>query len=388
MRKIINGIFLCIIVLFLLVGLVNTLFFPDDINLLENRYANKVGKLSIESYQDGSFQKQFRDALNDQVLLQGTMKKTYNTLTSSFEKAILLKALSGIDDRYISFKGGRLFGDYIVYSPSNLDKIEKSLDNKVKNISSQVKAHKDIDFYVYYIEKDTDINLETNQKTGVYEYLEQEFAQQGITFSGYKVNDFSEFAKNFYKTDHHWNCRGAYQGYVGVLELLEVKADALQVKGELLLDYSFSGSKAKTMGATELFKEKFPVYEFEYPLMGIKIDGQNADDYGKQLLYITETQPSISYGDYYGWDNGEIIFDTYDSTKENLLVIGESYDNAILKLLASHFSKTYSIDLRNYESLLGEKFSFSQYVKEHKIDKVLLIGNVDYFTMEEFMLED
>lgn len=388
MRKIINGIFLGIIVLFLLLGLVNTLFFPDDINLLENRYANKVGKLSIESYQDGSFQKQFRDALNDQVLLQGTMKKTYNTLTSSYENTILLKALSGIDDRYISFKGGRLFGDYIVYSPYNLVDIKKSLDNKVKNISSQVRAHKDIDFYVYYIEKDTDINLETNQKTGVYEYLEKEFGKQEIPFSGFKVQDFSEFEKNFFKTDHHWNCRGSYLGYVSVLELLGKKTDVLQVKREMLLDYSFSGSKAKTIGATELFKEKFPVYEFDYPLMDIKIDGQVVKDYGKQLLYMSETQPSISYGDYYGWDNGEIVFDTYNTTKENLLVIGESYDNAILKLVASHFSKTYSIDLRNYESFLGEKFSFSKYVTEHEIDKVLLIGNIDYFTMEEFMLED
>lgn len=388
MRKTINGIFLSVIVLFLLLGLINTLFFPDDINLLENRYANKVGKLSVESYQDGSFQKQFGDALNDQVLLQGTMKKTYNTLTTSFEKTMLLKTLSGIDDRYISFKGGRLFGEHIVYSPYNLEKIEKSLDNKVKNISSQVKAHEDVDFYVYYIEKDTDINLETNQKTGIYEYLEKEFGKQEIPFWGFKIQDFSDFEKNFFKTDHHWNCRGSYLGYIGVLELLKVKTDVLQVKRELLLDYPFSGSKAKGMGATELFKEKFPIYEFEYPPMDVKIDGQVVDDYGKQSLYMGATQLDISYGDYYGWDNGEIVFDTHNDTKENLLVIGESYDNAILKLIASHFSKTHSIDLRNYESFLGEKFSFSKYIEEHEIDKVLLIGNVDYFTMEEFMLED
>ena len=70
------------------------------------------------------------------------------------------------------------------------------------------------------------------------------------------------------------------------------------------------------------------------------------------------------------------------------MVIGESYDNAILKLLASHFEKTFSIDLRNYERTFGSKFQFSQYVKDNNVDKVLLIGNIDYFTMDEFMLED
>ena len=74
--------------------------------------------------------------------------------------------------------------------------------------------------------------------------------------------------------------------------------------------------------------------------------------------------------------------------RENVLVIGESYDNAILKLLASHFGRTYSVDLRYYRNYLGSDFSLSDYLRRNSITKVLLIGNVDYYISPDFALEN
>ena len=68
-----------------------------------------------------------------------------------------------------------------------------------------------------------------------------------------------------------------------------------------------------------------------------------------------------------------------------LLVIGESFDNALLKLLASEYENLYSIDLRNYETDLGHPFDLASYTAEHDIDSVLLIGNLDYWKLEEFL---
>lgn len=82
------------------------------------------------------------------------------------------------------------------------------------------------------------------------------------------------------------------------------------------------------------------------------------------------------------------IFDTGRTDRENVLVIGESYDNAILKLLASHFGRTYSVDLRYYRNYLGSDFSLSDYLRRNSITKVLLIGNVDYYISPDFALEN
>ena len=69
------------------------------------------------------------------------------------------------------------------------------------------------------------------------------------------------------------------------------------------------------------------------------------------------------------------------------MIIGESYDNAILRLLSTHFDRVISIDLRYFETYIGKKFSIEDCLEKYDIDKVMLIGCVDYFTGEEFSLE-
>ena len=126
------------------------------------------------------------------------------------------------------------------------------------------------------------------------------------------------------------------------------------------------------------------IYLFDYPPMTITVNGQQAD-YGQQDKLVNGELTQVSYGAVYGGDDGEVVFDT-GKDGDNILIIGESYDNAVLKLLAGHFSKTYSIDLRNYEAAFGKKFDFDEYVSQHDITKVLLIGNVDYYVADEFMI--
>lgn len=118
--------------------------------------------------------------------------------------------------------------------------------------------------------------------------------------------------------------------------------------------------------------------------MGIYVNRVKSD-YGSQDELLRGVLGWVSYGGVYGGDNGEVIFDT-GKDGDNILIFGNSYDNAILKLLASHFSKTYSIDLRNYEHTFGEKFDFDSYVREHDISKVLFIGDISFYTMSEFMI--
>ena len=59
----------------------------------------------------------------------------------------------------------------------------------------------------------------------------------------------------------------------------------------------------------------------------------------------------------------------------------------MLKLLASHFNNTYSIDLRNYERENDKKFDLLNYIDVNDIDKILLIGNRDYFLLKTFDME-
>ena len=201
--------------------------------------------------------------------------------------------------------------------------------------------------------------------------------------SAFIIDNYADFRRNFYRTDHHWNYAGSYKAYTELLTLLHVESPALKPYGEITLSDSFSGSKAASIGA--MFTEDFTVYLFDYPKMNITINSEVSADYGMHDEVSRGVLPeTVAYGTYYGGDSGEIIFDNGDG--ENILIIGESYDNAVLKLLASHFGRTYSVDLRNYEYFMHKPFEFDEYVRRNNIDKVLFIGKMDYYTLDDFLI--
>jgi hypothetical protein len=85
-KKIINAVFVALVLIFLSAGLLKTVFFPNDINELENRKANKLPSPSFSAFLDGSYQSSVRDALSDQVFFAENMKELYNRVNSAFVK--------------------------------------------------------------------------------------------------------------------------------------------------------------------------------------------------------------------------------------------------------------------------------------------------------------
>jgi len=379
-----------IVVGFLLAGTIRTFVFPKEINTLENRYAYQVGQLSAESFINGTYQQQMADALNDQVPGASVMKRLYNWIMAFYEDRTLAWVMGDAPMQYVSYRGGWRYGEHLVNRPFALADQTEGIDAKMANIAAQIKAHPNVDFYAYFIERDTEFDFETGTDNGSYEYLRQAFAGLDVPYGAFRTQSYEDYHRYFFMTDHHWNCYGSYAAYPQVLSLLGIEEAPLPVEREWLLDYDYYGSKTIARGANKLLTEPFPAYEFDYPEMEITINGQSAADYGRQKDYLQESgrPDSISYGDFYGGDSGEVIFDTHRSDRPNLLIVGESYDNPLLKLLAGHYGKTCSIDLRNYEAMMGEPFAFSDYLEEHDITQVLLIGSVSFFSMEDFMLED
>ena len=109
----------------------------------------------------------------------------------------------------------------------------------------------------------------------------------------------------------------------------------------------------------------------------ITIPAGQIPDYGMRALFAAGELENVSYGSVFGVDCGELVFDTGKPGK-NLLVMGDSYDNAIVKPLAASFAKTYCVDLRSYEGELGRPFDLESYLRGKEIDAVLFVGAIDY----------
>lgn len=381
-KLVIDIMFIGCIMFYLYFSFTKSIFLPKEKMELENRYANKYEKLGLDFFMKGEMQDNIEETLSDQIFLAGTLKQANNFLKANIVKTGLHYTFRGDKKSYINVSNVQFYGSNLVFWLRNLQSEKSFLDKKIKNYNDLIKKYKNIDFYLYYIEKDTDINFDTNEKVGIYEYIKSQF--KGKYISNFSINNFDDFSKYFYKSDHHWNYEGSYKAYGEVLDLLKIDSKK-NIGQKKCLNQKFSGSKATTSIFYKVVNDDFCAYEFDFVDMDITINGETKD-YGKQDEYFNKNEKNVTYGDFYGWDDGEIIFNTNDSSKENILIFGESYDNAILKLLAEKFNITISIDLRNYEREMNKEFKFSDYVKEYKIDKVLFIGNIDFYTLETFLV--
>lgn len=383
-------IFIFIIFIILICGLIKTIFLSKDINYYENRPAYKLTPFSISSFYNGDFQDNLELAFSDQIPLSQSMKEAYNVRNNFVIKTVLETCFKNIySNRYFNIGSYiNLFGNdnNLVYGPRYLVYEKDSLDSRIENINKVINTHPNIDFYIYYIEKDTDINFENNSKEQISQYISDNLQIKKDHFKIFEINSFNEFKKYFYKTDHHWNCYGSYKAYCEIVQML-TQDESVAILDTIQFEPKLSGSKASTSGYGKLYSEPFFAYKFNLPKHDTYIDGIKGE-YGNEEAYINnEISDVISYGAFYGGDDAEVIFDYHNSNKENILIFGESYDNAIIKMIASHFNKSYCVDLRAYEMDMGHKFEFDKYVSDNNITKVLFIGNIDFYETDIFNLE-
>lgn len=356
--------------------------FPREMNTYENRYAVQLPILTAASYGSGQFQDQLEDALADQLPKASALKKLYHLGTRGYVYALLSPLSEANSDSYFDYFGVWLAdGNRLVYAPMALTDVQERLDARIAQIEYAV-SRIDAEFYLYYIEKDTDLNFETGERLGAYEYLA---SRLDLPMDNFAVDTPEDFFRDFYVTDHHWNYLGSDRAYVELTKLLDC-GKPMEPMEAVTLDQTITGSKAAACGAQQL-TEPFCAYRYDFPPMTVTLDDMTTADYGNQEAFLNGSGDLLSYSAFYGGDNGEVILDT-GSGGENLLILGESYDNAVLKLLAAHFGRTHAVDLRYYEPLMGEPFDLAAYVQTHDIDRVLLMGNIDYFTMNDFALEN
>lgn len=341
---------------------------------IESRKLEKVPPFSLSKFSKGEFQDKLEKAISDQLLLSQTIRKS-SKKSDNFVNNNLSKIFNLFDDeclKYIEYsKGYYTYGcsDYLIEKPN--EELSFDYDN-ISKIFNSIDREK----YIYFIEKDATINFnDMKGKDKVYNDIKKSF--KADHYARFKINSFNEYKKYFYHTDHHWNYKGQYKGYSEIIRLLFGKKEKiLKPINTVTYDIIFYGS-ADRKNQTELSTEKFTVYEYPELKYKVYINGKEKNYNNKQLYRDKKyslKKYSNHYGLYYGSDYAEVIYDFNKPEKDNILIICTSFSNSIKDLIASHFNKTYYVDLRHYEN-----FDVNKYIEEHNIDKVLLMGDIISF---------
>ena len=384
-----NNYFLIITtVLVVLLGNVTLIRTQKDVSHGENRVLQQFEHLTLKKYLDGSYQSNLEIAISDQFIGGETIKSKVKEVLNIFDynyipKSVCKNKYVKLSDGYYNFNcDDALVVKYALKDENNIQNIKDRIDiyNKLNNY---------VDTYYYFLSTPSIFNFENNEYTiDVFRILKENLRGK-YNISSLEFKNYDEYINYFYKTDHHWNHIGSYKAYKDIISMVRPNDKILQPIEEVVFDdIIFYGSEARVSRILD-FKENFKVYNFDFPMMNI-LENRVGNTYGNEFNYLNgiyeDDKLANHYGLYYGGDSAEIIFDTHKG-KYNALILGSSYTNAIDKLIASHFKKTYDVDLRHYKETFGEEFDIKKYIDENEIDKVIILADYGFLIDDSFDIE-
>lgn len=368
------------VVLALLSGVVRAAFFPRSENTYESRPSYLLPAFTLESFSDFSYQDAVESALSDQIPFAQYFKKLYNALKISYQRAVSFPVAAQFPDRYFYYGSMGLYNDFLVYRPASLSPSKPYLDAVLSSFDRLALAVPDVEFYLYYVESDYDIDFSTGENIGVYDYIRSVTALPPEHVARLEIVDFEDYASYYYKTDLHWDYRGAYEGYKQLLSLLSSPDQSLTPVEEVEFPGGWRGSKANAIGYDNA-RERFAAYRFDYPAMTFRIDGAEASDYGAQEAFFSGSDGVVTYLNFYGENCGEAVIDTHRPERENILLIADSFSHALLKPLAAHYNQTILLDPRITDLTVE---GVAAYIAEHEIDRVLFLESYGCLTDRRF----
>lgn len=418
-----NKIFLSVLAFLVLSASVWTLVRePRKISVLENRTMHQFPEIHIKDLINGNFQKDWELALGDQFIGSTTLKRWYNqyklgSLEIFFEvcRSFLLQPKSPrptsdeqiagqknavfFEASYIP-KGENIFlmepgGNLVVfdYHEEYLSALREQLElavNDLNNIQSPLFPK----YCLYYIEVSGDIDFANNQITHLFSETARKIFQIVGEFDAFTFDSPEDFQNKMYRSDHHWNHIGQMEGYRDIVRLLLGENEVLlNINPQLIPDIHYTGSRGRKVADFSIWDE-FYVCDANLPPYEVIVGGveeKYAQYYGKAEEYLkgkySRDNEINHYGECFGQDTGLITYDFHSPERENLLMIVDSYSNPINAWIASHFNRTYIVDLRHYKNYIGTDFSVSEFTFTNNINKILIMGSGTMFRNKAFQLE-
>lgn len=171
----------------------------------------------------------------------------------------------------------------------------------------------------------------------------------------------------YYRTDHHWNLKGAYRAYEAAC-----RSDSLPVFP--LDDFersSFTGFYGTTRSRSGLPAFSGDVLDCAEPAGNTRMtleDGETAD----HLIFPEQAETYDGYAVYLNGNHGMLEIVNPDAPGGTLLVYKDSFANCLLPLLAADYSRIVAVDARYYAGSFSEAAAAAG-----KVDKVLFIYSPD-----------
>lgn len=187
----------------------------------------------------------------------------------------------------------------------------------------------------------------------------------------------------YFRTDHHWTARGAYYAYAEFCKAKGITPHELSEYRPREFD-GFLGTFYKDTGKSADLGDHPDTVEVFYPV-GENIKLNFTDTKGNSydwpiISNVTNSPAELKYSTFAGADNPYTVIENPDVTDgSTLVVVKESFGNALIPFLADHYQTIYELDYRYWN---GNVVSFA---KEKGADDVLFANNIS-MTRSDYLI--
>ena len=326
-------------------------------------------KVYITGILNGDYFKRWDNYFSDHIYGRDYIVKTYMGIQNKLDKKYINGVFIGSNDFLFSSENVKYSAEDIKNRNYYFEKIYKDLDKKPLYLSI-VPSKSMIEGGYYPIE---------GYKDSFNYYIDSFINNNNLNIIDLRKDLISE--KNlYYKTDHHMNMDGAYIVYNSIIdcindEFIEI-GEPMEKEDFQIENYKdvFMGSDGRKIGYLVSKLDDIQVYRNQ-KIMSLKSYLDNKNYSLIQEQQISEEKFNNDYLVYLGGDNSGIeIYNPESRNNLKILLIGDSMDNPIVPLVATHFKKTYSLDMRN-----SSEYNIIDKIKDMDVDIIMLIGNPGAF---------
>ena len=338
----------------------------SDFSENENRVLEQAPALETSALLDGSYTDSLEAFVNDQFPL----RTQFLSLNTSFQIVSGRKDL-GSNYSVTPAEGGVYLGKndhvYEVLLPNTTDTFKKNIQG-LKTFSQET----GLPFWVMPVpsgsqeqQENLPLFAQNHDQREELKYIRDTITDKNATVVDLFDTLGSWNGDFYYKTDHHWNTFGAYEGYKVLAEKMGFTPYGKDKFTFRLASRSFYGTLYSK--AVNFFQKPDDLYLPEYtePQDIVQVIGGEE----REGLYWEEyLDKKDKYSTFMGGNHSvEVVKNKNQNNGRKLLLLKDSYANSLVPFLCLHYSEIHVIDLRYYSQNVYE------YVEENGITEAAAV---------------
>lgn len=339
-------------------GLLHILLPDRTFSPVENRTLSRMPEFSWSALVDGSYTSKLEKYLEDQFPLRDSwmgLKNRYEYLLGKRE-----------------FHGVYLCGDRLIHKIEDASRAEQNISylQKLTELT-------DIPVYLGLIPTAAEVYRDQlpvgaeNFDQAAYLEKVRESVPDAVWVDIEKWMDGASDASLFYRTDHHWTSAGAWHGYAALMEAMGEPSELLGTPETVADD--FYGTLYSSSGVHWLAPDTIERY-----VSGEGVTVENFEKGETHGLYVDSfLGEKDKYASFLGGNTPlYIIRNPEAASGEKLLVVRDSYSDAMAPFLSQYFAEIHLVDLRYYRT------SVAEYAQENGMERIFVCYSVENFVKD------